>query len=81
MAEKKGFVIYFDWREQFELLPPEDRGKLLWGVREKARLTRLCRHGLFLYEGANGSRCHKIRRTLRHQCGKRFKRWASEKSK
>ena len=32
MAEKKGFVIYFDWREQFELLPPEDRGKLLMAL-------------------------------------------------
>lgn len=36
MAEKKGFVIYFDWREQFELLPPEDRGKLLMALLDYA---------------------------------------------
>ena len=32
MAAKKGFVIYFDWREQFELLPLEDRGRLLMAL-------------------------------------------------
>ena len=37
MAEKKGFVIYFDWREQFELLPPEDRGKLLMALLDYER--------------------------------------------
>jgi len=32
MADKKSFVLYCDYRQHFELLPPEDQGRLLMAI-------------------------------------------------
>lgn len=32
MADKKSFVLYCDYRQHFELLPPEDQGSLLMAI-------------------------------------------------